>query len=541
MDKSIRRSTNPELNIKGIVFLTAMFIKTIILINPPGIKAIKSLGLNSPNPPIGLAYIAGVLNKSGYRYKVIDMAGEALNQVYPYEKRTDLFIQGLTIEEALSRIPMDTDIIGISCMFGVQWPIISELTKRIRMNFPAVFMVAGGEQVTALPEFSLLDSALNAVVMGEGEKIFPVLINAVRQGESLSEIRGIAFQDGTTNSIAVHPREDRIKDLDSIPWPDWSSIPIENYIDADLQNGVNRGRSMPIISSRGCPFKCTFCSNSRMWNSKFNARNPYDVVSEMKDYIDRYRIENFNFQDLTAFVEKKKVMILAQEIVRQKLNITWQLPSGTRIERFDDEVAKAVYESGCRNIAFAPESASPEILKSVKKQVNLDHMERAIKIAVANKINLACFIVVGFPSESAETLRLTLKYVRYLARLGVTDIGVSQFVPYPGSELFSELQESGIIELNNDYLLSTMNFYLKGNHSFARDLSPKEIYRWQLRLLVNFYFTSFLFFPIKTIKNILNALFFKKEETRYAKFITDVVYRRSRIFFSKNIKLGERS
>jgi radical SAM superfamily enzyme YgiQ (UPF0313 family) len=518
-----------------------MSIKTITLINPPGIKAINSLGLNSPNPPIGLAYIAAVLNKSGYRYKVIDMAGEAIDQVSPYEESPGFFIQGLTIEEALTRIPEDTDILGISCMFGVQWPIIAELTKRIRINFPAILMLAGGEQVTALPKYSLLNSSLNAIVMGEGEKIFPVLINAARQGKSFSDINGIAFYDLITDSIIVNPREDRIKDLDSIPWPDWSSIPIENYIDADLQNGVNRGRSMPIISSRGCPFKCTFCSNSGMWNGKFKVRDPYDVVSEMKTYIDKYRVENFNFQDLTAFVDKKKVMILAQEIIRQKLNITWQLPSGTRIESFDDEVAKAVYESGCRNIAFAPESASPEILKSVKKQVNLDHMEKAIKIAVANKINLSCFIVVGFPLESTETLKLTLKYVRNLARLGITDIGVSQFVPYPGSELFSELQKSGIIELNNDYLLSTMNFYLKGNHSFARDLSPEEIYRWQLRLLVNFYFTSFLFFPIKTIKNILNALFFKKEETRYAKFITDVFYRRSRIFFSKNIKLGERS
>jgi len=510
-----------------------MSMKTITLINPPGIKAIKSLGLNSPNPPIGLAYIAAVLKKGGYRYTVIDMAGEALDQVYSYEKRPDFFIQGLTIEQALIRIPDQTDIVGISCMLSVQWPIVAELTKRIRMKFPNVFIVAGGEQITALPEFSLQSGSLNAVVMGEGEIIFLSLVDAVRSGKDFSNIKGIAFCNKETKSIIVNQRENRIKNIDSIPWPDWSSIPIENYIDADLQNGVNRGRSMPIISSRGCPFRCTFCSNRRMWDAKFRARNPQDVVSEIKTYIDKYRIDNFNFQDLTAFVDKKKVMILSQEIVRQGLNITWQLPSGTRIESFDDEVAKSTYESGCRNIAFAPESASPAILKSVKKQVNLNHMEKAIKAAVANKINLSCFFVVGFPSESVETLKLTLKYVRHLARLGVTDIGVSQFVPYPGSELFDNLQRYGKIELNDDYLLSTMNFYLKGKHSFTRYLSPEEIYRWQLRLLINFYFISFLFFPAKAIKNILNALLFKKEETRYTKFITDVVYRRSKIFLHR--------
>lgn len=507
--------------------------KIITLINPPGIKAIKSLGLNSPNPPLGLAYIAGILNKDGYKYKVIDMAGEALNQVYPYENRPDFFVQGLTTEEALDRIQKDTDIVGISCMFGAQWPIIAELTKRIRMNFPSIFMVAGGEQVTALPEFSLQSGSLDAIVMGEGEKIISVLIDAIRKDETLYNIKGIAFRDRTMDRITINPREKRISDLDSIPWPDWSNIPIENYIHADLQNGVNRGRSMPIIATRGCPFRCTFCSNSNMWNTVFRTRDPIDVVSEMKTYIDSYGIKNFNFQDLTAFVDKKKVLVLSQEILRQGLDITWQLPSGTRIESFDDELAKATYAAGCRNIAFAPESASPEILKSVKKQVNLDHMENAIRAAVSNKINLSCFFVVGFPSESHETLTMTLKYARHLAQLGVSDIGVSQFVPYPGSELFNELHRNGRITLSDDYLLDTMNFYLKSNHSYAYHLKPEELYKWQIKLLIHFYFFSFLHFPVKTIKNILNALFFKKEETRYAKFITDIVYRRPRILMHR--------
>lgn len=425
-------------------------------------------------------------------------------------------------------------------MFSVQWPIITELTNLIRRKYPDIYMVAGGEQVTAIPEYSLQSSSLDAVVLGEGEKIFPALIEAIRSSKNLSNIRGIAFKDKAEKRIIINSREERISDLDSIPWPDWTSIPIENYINADLQNGVNRGRSMPIVATRGCPFQCTFCSNRKMWESLFRTRDPKDVVQEMKSYIEKYKIENFNFQDLTAFVNKKQVLALSKEILNHGLKITWQLPSGTRIESFDSEVARAAYESGCRNIAFAPESASPEILKSVKKDVDLQDIERAIKAALKSRMNLSCFFIVGFPSESKDTLNMNLKYVRKLARLGVTDIGVAQFVPYPGSELFDELLQGGKIVINDEYLLSTMNFYLKADRSYAKLLSPEKIYRWQLKLLINFYLYSFLFYPLKSISNILNALLFKKEETRYTKFITDVIYRRSRILLRERKRDLER-
>jgi len=498
----------------------------VVLINPPGIKAVKSLGLHSPNPPVGLAYIAAVLKRQGTSCCVIDMAGEDLEQVTPYEGREGFYVQGLSIAEATARIPADADIVGISCMFSVHWPLVRELTRKIRDRLPQVFMVGGGEHITALPEFSLRDSSLDAVVMGEGETIFPSLLSAVRQKGDMRGVNGVAFRDPESGNILINDRQERIADLDSVPWPDWDAIPIEHYIAADLQNGVNRGRSMPVVATRGCPFRCTFCSNTSMWGCVYRTRDPEDVVAEMKHYREKYRAVNFNFQDLTAFVNKGWVLKLCDAMLREGLDVTWQLPSGTRVESFDEEVARSVFRAGCRNIAFAPESASPEILKSVKKNVDLGKMKSAIRAAVSSGINLSCFFVIGFPLESEQTLRMTLGYLRELARMGVSDIGLTQFVPYPGSELFRELLDRGEIEINDDYLLSPMDFYLRTNRIYTKNLLPRELYRWQIRLLLNFYLYSALYHPLKMALNILKAVFFRKEETRYAKFITDVLYRR---------------
>jgi radical SAM superfamily enzyme YgiQ (UPF0313 family) len=505
--------------------------KIITLINLPGIKAINSLGLNSPNPPIGLAYIAAILKRDGYVYKVIDMAGEALNQIISSEKKKNYYIQGLSIEKGISLIPENTDIVGFSCIFSPHWPLLRDLVKQIRERFPSIFMVAGGEHITALPEFSLKNSELDAVILGEGELIFPSLIKALRNNENFQDIKGIAFKNRLNKEIVINQREKRIMDLDSIPWPDWDSFPIEEYIKSDLQNGVNRGRSMPIIATRGCPHRCSFCSNMKMWTGIYKVREPSDVISEMEHYIKSYDIVNFNFQDLTAFVDKHWTLNLTQEILSRNLNISWQLPSGIRIEDFDNEVASSVYKSGCRNMAFAPESASPKILESVKKDIDLGQMEKAINVAVSSNINLSCFFVIGFPLETDETLRVTLNFVRKLARLGVTDIGLAQFVPYPGSELFEQLLQSGEIKLDDDFFLSPMEFYLKTSHCYAKDFTSQELFKWQIRILVNFYLFSFFFYPFRTFKNVMKALLFRKEETRYAKFITDIIYRRPKMFF----------
>jgi radical SAM superfamily enzyme YgiQ (UPF0313 family) len=320
----------------------------------------------------------------------------------------------------------------------------------------------------------------------------------------------------------------RRRDIDAIPTPDWDAFPIEAYIAGHQINGVNLGRSMPLLATRGCPFQCTFCSNPAMWTQRWIARDPKAVVDEMQAYVHRYGVRNFDFQDLTAVVKRSWIVDFCRELIDRGLNVTWQMPSGTRSEVFDAEIADLLYRSGCRALAFAPESGSPEILKAVKKQVNLDRMLVSMRAAVRRGLNLSCFVVIGFPDETRATLRMTMRLIRRMAVLGVHDVSVSKFVPYPGSELFTRLQRAGKIQLDDDFFVSPMDFYTRRAPSYADRVSTTRLYWTMVWMFTNFYLISFALRPGRCVRTLAKAVLTGVEETRYAKWFSDRLFVRRR-------------
>jgi radical SAM superfamily enzyme YgiQ (UPF0313 family) len=498
----------------------------IALVNPPGIKTFSGLQMHTPNPPLGLAYVAAALKDAGFAYTVIDATGAALDAVSPYPDRSDFLMQGLTVEETVRRIPGDADVIGVSCMFSTLWPLTHRVADAIRARFPRALLVLGGEHGTAVPEHVLTTSPFDVVVLGEGEETFVDLLRAHAAGRALSEVKGIAYRDGGgVRTTGLSPRR---KDVDAIPEPDWPSFPIREYIERHQTNGINLGRSMPLLGTRGCPFQCTFCSNPGMWTQRWIARNPGLLADEMERYVREYGVTNFDFQDLTAIVKRQWIVDFCRELIRRDLQITWQMPSGTRAEVFDDEVADLLYRSGCRALAFAPESGSPTILKAVRKQVDLDHMLTAMRAAVRRGLKLSCFIVIGFPDDTPATLRATLRLVRTMAVLGVYDIAVSKFVPYPGSALFKRLQAEGKLQLDNEFFVSPMDFYTAKAPSYADAVSSRRLYWTMLWMFVNFYVISFALRPWRVVRALARALLTGREETRYAKWFVDVLFTRRR-------------
>jgi radical SAM superfamily enzyme YgiQ (UPF0313 family) len=265
-----------------------------------------------------------------------------------------------------------------------------------------------------------------------------------------------------------------------------------------------------------------------MWTQRWIARNPRQLADEMELYARTYQVTNFDFQDLTAIVKRQWIVDFCRELIDRNLNITWQMPSGTRAEVFDTEVADLLYRSGCRALAFAPESGSPEILKRVKKQVDLDHMLTAMRAAVKRGLKLSCFIVIGFPDDTPGTLRQTLSLIRRMAVLGVYDVAVSKFVPYPGSELFRRLQREGKIKLDDEFFVSPMDFYTAKAPSYADAVSTRRLYWTMLWLFVNFYVISFALRPWRVVRALVRAAFTGREETRYAKWFVDVLFTRRR-------------
>jgi len=478
--------------------------------------------MQSPNPPLGLAYIAASLKEADLPYQVIDATGEGLDSIVPYPGRSDFRVQGLSVEEICEAAPSETTVFGLHCNFSHLWPITNVIAKRLRETFPNALIILGGEHGTALYEFVLKSSPFDVVVMGEGDETIINLVQAHEQGRDFTEVQGISFvRDG---SVVLNGLSKRIRNIDKIPIPDWDNFPIMEYINRHQINGINLGRSMPILGTRGCPYKCTFCSNVDMWTQRYVRRDPKVLVDEMEIYIKKYNVSNFDFQDATALVSRKWTADLCNEILDRKLDITWQLPSGTRSETFDEDLAQLLYRAGCRALSFAPESGAEEILIAVHKQVNLRDMLERMRVATKVGLKLSCFIVIGFPTETKATLKKTLKLIRTMALVGVHDVAVSKFVPYPGSPLFNELYKADKIKLDDEFFISPMDFYNSNAASQSEEISPSKLYRTMLWMFLNFYIISFVTHPFRTAKTIFNAVFFKKEGTRYAKWLVDYIY-----------------
>lgn len=498
--------------------------KIVVLISPPGIKTFSSIQMQTPNPPIGAAYIAGTLKEAGIPYMVIDAVGEGIDNITPYEYRPDMMIQGLTYDQILSRIPPQADIIGLSCMFSTLWPITRDIAVRVRKNFPNAVLVLGGEHGTAVPENVLRTSPFDLVALGEGTETVLDIVAACRpqpSRERWASVKGIAYLDkeGCYHDNGLSPRR---RDVDAIPLPDWDAIPIREYIDRHQLNGANLGRSMPLVATWGCPYQCTFCSNPGMWTQQWIPRSPKLVADEMEFNKNKYGVTNFDFQDLTAMIRRSWIIEFSRELVERKLNVTWQLPSGTRAEVFDEEVAERLHAAGLRLLSFAPESGSPEMLKLIKKQVDLDKMLRSMRIALDAGLKLSCFIVIGFPGETIKSLRETLSLIRKMALLGVHDVVVSKFVPYPGSKLFRDLQASGRIKLDDEFFIMPMEFYTARAPSFTDGISSSRLYWTMMWMFLNFYSISLLRRPWRILEVIV-GLVTGYEETRFSKWVNDML------------------
>lgn len=500
----------------------------VSLINPPGIKTFSSIQMQTPNPPIGLAYIAGVLKAAGVSYCVIDAVGEAMDSIRPYAHRPDMKVQGLRSDEIAARIPPDTDIIGLTCMFSTLWPLTRDLAARIRERFPTALIALGGEHGTAVAEHTLRTSAVDAIVLGEGiETIVPLVTTFRREGRTgFHQVKGLAFLDENGAFVSTD-RAPRKADVDAIPVPDWDSLPIREYIDRHQVNGANIGPSMPLLATWGCPYQCTFCSNPAMWTQRWIARNPRLVVDEMEMHVAKYGVTNFDFQDLTAMIKRSWIVDFTEEIIRRDLKITWQLPSGTRAEAFDEEVARRLYRAGLRFLAFAPESGSERMLKLVKKEVDLDEMLKAMRDAIAAGLKLSCFIVIGFPGETIDSMQDTLRLIRTMAWLGVHDVAVTKFVPYPGSLLFKQLQAAGKLKLDDDFFIMPMDFYTSQAPSYADGISSRRLYWTMMWMFLNFYIISLARRPWRLLTAVY-GVFSGYEETRLAKWLNDVLIVRPR-------------
>lgn len=496
----------------------------ITLVRPPVVVA-KWAHTTPTCPPIGLAYLAGALLAAGHRVAVVDAVGEAANQYLPLPDPRFL-AHGLSASQTAARIDAASDIVGVSCMFSHEWPLMREIIAAIRQRAPGALIVVGGEHVTALPDFTMQNCPqIDVAVVGEGEETIVEIAQACRDSSSMAGVPGTLarVKDG---GLMRGPPRGRIRSVDAIEQPAWHLFPLSVYLDNGFGFGVNRGRSMPLLATRGCPYQCTFCSSPSMWTTRWVARDPELVLGEIRSYIERYGADNIDFYDLTAIVKRQWIVSFCQMIKATGLKFTWQLPSGTRSEAIDAGVSRLLFDSGCRNVSYAPESGSPAVLKRIKKRVDLEDMKKSMRAAIRNGINCKANIIIGFPGETHREVLHTMWFIVQVASLGLHDLSISPFSPYPGSELFADLQKGGKIqELTDQYFYSLAAYTdLSKTVSMSDHISDRALGRYRIFGMLLFYALSFALRPWRIFVTLRNV-FARTQESRLEMSLRDMLNR----------------
>jgi radical SAM superfamily enzyme YgiQ (UPF0313 family) len=455
----------------------------ICLIRPPAVESFR-FATTSITLPLGLAYISAALQAAHFDTHVIDAVGEAPEVRTLYTKG---YLVGSRPEQIAGRIPANTDIIGITVIFTHEWPIVVRLIDVIRERFPNAHIVIGGEHVTSLPEFSLLSSKADIAVLGEGEETIVELVRALRDRRPLEDIAGIAFR--RAGNVQVNPRRDRQADIDAIPAPDWDSFELATYHRHRFVGGTYSSRiTIPILATRGCPYQCTYCSAPNMWLPRWIPRDPVKVVDEIESYVQRYGAGNFPFQDLTAIIKKDWIKAFCEELIRRGLNICWQLPTGTRSEAIDPEVARLLKASGMTNMAYAPESGSDRTRVFIKKKMTASKLYESIDAATGAGLYVAVFLVIGFPHDRPEHLAENFPFIDELGRRGVGDVSVGYYMALPGTELFHSLYDAGRIKLDRRYFRHILEaLAIVPSQSYSDALRPLDLVLWKFRLYRRFY------------------------------------------------------
>lgn len=400
---------------------------SVLLINPPlslqeryG-KDMQKFGAISE--PLGIAYIAGYLEKKAITVRIIDAQAENLDH-----------------DEVVRKIsPTPDTIIGISVLTPV-FNSVKRLCHQIKQVCPETLIVLGGAHCTALPVRTMeeIDTA-DIVCVGEGELTMAEICSHRYQNrsEDWSEIPGICYRD--TGRIVQNQPRDFIKDLDQIPPPARHLLPMHKYhLTASRVSGNDYCPT--IIVARGCPFKCTYCS--RTFGKSFRAHSVERIISEIQLLIDTYNISQINIEADTLTANKRFLTSLCQAMIDAGFpaKLSWTCES--RVDTVNENTLRMMKKAGCWQISYGVETGSQRLLDMISKGVTLKQVEDAFSTTKKIGISIRGFFMLGLPTETSEESRATIEFAKKLDPL------YAQFtvtVPYPGTQMFSELDQNGEI------------------------------------------------------------------------------------------------
>ena len=390
------------------IWLRVKRMLKVTLINPPQFT-------KYPQPPMGLALIAAVLEREGYPVTLLD--ANAL---------------GLQPEDVPS-LANDADIVGLTAMTPTVSTAIS-IAHHLKQASPGQTILLGGVHATLLPEETLTRApGVDIIIRGEGEETIIELLRALERKQPLDNVSGISYRiDGKVISTAAKPTT---VDMDSLPFLAYHLLPWQKYIPHPPH-----GRALPfaaIITSRGCPYHCAYCSKP-IFGSKFRAQSPERVITEITYLKERFGVKEIAFYDDVFTLDKKRAIAIADGILKKGIKIFWTCEA--RVNLVDKELLRHIKQSGCYAIAYGIESASQEILDTLYKDITLEQVEEAVRISREVGLQTIGYLMVGSPGESPETISKTIQFAKKL-KLDFAQFSVT--TPFPGTELYDLLGNKG--------------------------------------------------------------------------------------------------
>ncbi len=393
-----------------------MEFKKVVLINPANPSS-RGTNRSTLYPPIGLAYLAAVLEREGFDVKVIDAS-----------------VKNLSPRDVVAELSRDfPDLVGLSVNVinaSGAVEIARELTKG-----QGIKVVLGGPLASTCYEEIYQRVKPYCIVIGEGEQSFL----RVCRGEPLEEIEGICYLD-KGSFLRVNPPSKPIEDLDQLPLPAYHLLP-------ELRLYRSRARRYPVapvITSRGCPFGCAYC-NSSIFGRRFRAKSPEAVVEEIEFLVRRFGVRQIDIVDDNFTLEIQRAERILELIIKRGLNIAINLQNGIRADRLTPELVRLMKRAGVYKASIGVESSSPEVLRAIGKRPRLQNIKLAVKWFRDEGISTAAFFIIGLPDDTEDSI---LQTIEFAVRLDPVVAVFSRFIPLPGTPYHERLKKEGLLRIN---------------------------------------------------------------------------------------------
>ena len=315
----------------------------ILLLWPPMTVFPPDPKVPSPSSPLGLAYIASVLEKDGYEVRILDALALGKKNI---EKGKEYVKTGLADEEIKNFVEkFKPDIIGISSMFTAYVTDVHNCARIAKGTNPDVFVVVGGAHASVAPHTILKDRNIDIVVTGEGEITFLEIVRGLENKRNMFEIPGTIVRKN--DRLFHNPNRSYIKELDTLSFPARHLLPMDIYMKHNKIHGdyIMRHPQLDLITSRGCPAKCIFCSIHSVWGHKWRGRSAKNVVDEIAFLVNEYGVKEIAFLDDNLTLDKKRIIGICDEIVRRGLDIKWCTPNGVALWTLDKQGIKKIRET----------------------------------------------------------------------------------------------------------------------------------------------------------------------------------------------------